>query len=208
MYPGVTLLNQPTRISTISFGVSHVSAGDKFSVFIGTNGIVQVVGYNNQNQLGFTDTDRRNSPVPNGIIGVSLAVAGQDCTILLTKKSGQVIMVGMGGDSRTGFLSSVPRPLYFPSLYFPRQVKSVTAELNHAIYQTTANEHYVSGTNLHQQLGLGLDSSDSRRTTPEKIIFPPNVEIVGKYSRHDEDEFFSSLAVLAVGILRMKNFGT
>ena len=166
-------LSLPGGVSAVS-----VSAGDDFSLAVGSDGDIYSWGDNRYGELGDGTTTDQSTPekitLPGGVTALSVS-AGNDFS-LAVGSDGDIYAWGDNGYGELGdgttWNQSTPEKITLPGGV---SATSVSAGFYYGLAVGSDGDIYAWGENYYGQLGDGTTTDQS---TPEKVTLPGGVSAV------------------------------
>jgi uncharacterized repeat protein (TIGR02543 family) len=191
--------------------INSVSAGDRHSLAVTTNGRVSSWGWNAAGQLGDGTNTQRNLPIIITISGLQIGEtilsvnAGYVKSHAVTT-NGRVFAWGFNGSGQLGdgteIDKNIPIQISFNGLHNEENIKSIKSNMNNATIAITSNGRIYSwGFNGNGQLGHG---NTTTQFTPTIISFP-NLQGEEKIESFDLGSYHS-IAITTYGRLYSAGF--
>jgi alpha-tubulin suppressor-like RCC1 family protein len=170
--------NQPEMIVTSN--VTAIAAGDKFSLFLKSDGSLWAMGFNGYGQLG--DGTYNNTNQPEMVVASNVsAIAAEEITSLFLKSDGS--LWGMGNDE-FGQLGEGYIGGYFNSTNLPQQlvasnVTAIAAGYLYSLFVKCDGSLWGMGLNSFGQLGDGTYTAQINQ--PEQVVANSVTAIAGGF---------------------------
>jgi alpha-tubulin suppressor-like RCC1 family protein len=172
------VLNYSGGTGTFISGITQVSAGGRYSLFLKSDGTVFACGHNADGQLGVTSvtTDTTSRFIPTQVLNISgiAQIAASSSHSLFLKSDGTVFACGTNGSGQLGVTSVTTDTA---KRIIPTQVLNISgitqiaAGANHSLFLRSNGAVFACGNNNIGQLGVTSVTTDTaNRFIPTQVL--------------------------------------